>query len=154
MAAIAEPTHIESRAQSATTLRTVVELVRRITHSDVASIVTFSLPDKTITWRAVSGFRSYVVDEANPIERPLANEIVVRAIEANETVVLEGIGERPELPAGDFPVHTAEGICNLALTPLSGRGHMRGALILAYRGPHSFSDEEKRLLEGLAAIAL
>jgi PAS domain S-box-containing protein len=153
MAAIAEPTHIESRPQSATTLRTVVELVRGITHSDVASIVTFSVPDQTITWRAVSGFKSHVVDDENPIQIPLTNEIVIRAIAANETVVLEGIGERPELPASDFPVHTAEAISNLALTPLSVRGDLRGALILAYRGPHSFSNEEKRLLEGLAAIA-
>jgi two-component system NtrC family sensor kinase len=153
MAAIAEPTHIESRPQSATTLGTVVELVRRITQSDVASIVTFSLQDRMLTWRAVSGFQSHVVDEGNPIRGELTNEIAIRGMESNETVVLENIGERPDLPASDFPVHTAEGIRSLALTPLSGRSEMRGALIVAYRAPHSFSNEEKQLLEGLAAIA-
>ncbi len=122
-------------------------------HSDVASIVTFSLQSKTITWRAASGFRVHIVDEQHPLERPLTNKLSIHAMRANQTLVLEGIGEKPELPASDFPVHMAEGIRNLALTPLVGRGQVLGALIAAYRKPHSFSDEERQLLEDLAAIA-
>jgi PAS domain S-box-containing protein len=153
MAAIAEPTHIESRPQSATTLRTVVELVRRIMHSDVASVVTFSIPNKIITWKAASGFRVHTIDEDHPLERPLTNKIAIHAMSANQTLVVEGIGDRPELPASDFPVHAAEGIRNMALTPLKARGEVMGALVAAYRVPHSFSDEEKQMLEDLAAIA-
>ena len=153
MAAISEPTHIETPPNSATTLRTVVELVRRIVQSDVASVVTFSLEELTVTWRATSGFKAHPATGENPIRRPLTNELAIRAMTANKTVVLQGIGEDPELPADDFPVHAAEGVRNLALTPLTGSDQVLGALVVGYRTPHSFSNDERRMVENLAAIA-
>src|SRR2546423_7397169 len=56
MAAPAEVTYISSHPESATTLRTIVELVRRIMKADVASILGFSLIDQSVTWKAASGF--------------------------------------------------------------------------------------------------
>lgn len=153
MAAIADLNPIESQLQSATTLSTVVELVRRIMHSDTASVVTFSASSNTVTFRAASGFQAHAIDEAHPLEHPLTNQIAVHAMTTNRTVVINGIGERPELPADDFPVHTAEGIRSLALTPLKARGAVMGALIAAYRTRHTFSQDEQELLEGLAGIA-
>ena len=153
MAAIVEPTHSESRAPSATTLRTVVELVRRITHADVISIVSFSLAEKTMTWRAASGLRAHVVDEEHPLIRPLTNRIEERALAASETLIIDRIGQNPQFPAENFPVHVAEGVSDLAVVTLRARGETLGALLAGYRTPHVFSDEEKKQLEDLAAIA-
>lgn len=153
MAAPAEVTEITPQNESATTLRTVVELVRRIMCADVTSIVSFSLAEKTITWRAASGFRAHVVDEHHPLVRSLTNELANRAIAANKTHTLEGIGVNPELPASDFPVHAAEGVRDLAFTPLRAHGEILGALVAGYRTPHHFTDEDERLLEDLAQMA-
>ncbi|MFS8084607.1 MAG: ATP-binding protein, partial [Acidobacteriota bacterium] len=129
------------------------ELVRRIMHADVTSVVGFSLADKTVTWKVASGMRVHVIDEEHPLVRGISNEVAQRAIAAHKTLVLEGIGVRDELPAEDFPVHAAEGIRDLALTPLSARGEILGALIAGYRTPHHFTDDEKRQLEDLAEMA-
>lgn len=153
MAAITELNNVPPQPESATTLGTVVELVRRIMHADVTSVVLFSVQDKTVTWKSASGLKAHFFDEEHPLVRPLTNEIAIRAMSANATIVLEGIGQRPELPASDFPVHAAEGIRDLALTPLIARGEVLGALLAGYRSSHHFSSDEKRLLEHLAALA-
>jgi two-component system NtrC family sensor kinase len=154
MAASAEVINAPHQPESASTLRTIVELVRRITHADVVSVVHFSHAKETITWKVASGLRAHVVDEEHPLVRSLANELARRIIAANETLILEGIGVRDELPASDFPVHAAEGIRDLAVTPLKSPGEIFGALIAGYRSPHHFGDEEIQELEDLAAMAV
>jgi len=153
MAVPAEPTPAKPRPESASTLQTIVEPVRRIMHADVASIVSFSLTENTITWKAASGLRAHVIDDEHPLVQPITNDLARRSIAANATAVVEGIGVRDEFPAKDFVVHAAEGIRDLAFTPLKARGEMLGALIAAYRSPHHFTDEDKQLLEDLAAMA-
>jgi PAS domain S-box-containing protein len=142
-----------SLSESVTTLRTIVDLVRRITHVDVISIVSFSLTEKTMTWKAASGFRSHVIDEQSPLIRPLTARIAGRALSANEVLILEGIGENPEYPAENFPVHVAEGVCDLAVAILRARGETLGALLAGYRSPHRFTADEKQLLQDLADMA-
>ena len=157
MAVSAEAVPVPSQPQSATTLHTIVELVRRIMHADVISVVRFSLSEGTVTWMVASGLRAHVVDDEHPLVMPITNEVAKGAIAANATLVLEGIGVSEEFPLEDFPVHAAEGIRDLAFTPLKARGEILGALVAAYRTPHHFTVEEKRLLEdlaGMAAIAL
>src|SRR5216684_2370650 len=149
----AEATPAKPRPESASTLQTIVELVRRIMHADVASIVSFSLTQSTITWRAASGLQAHVIDDEHPLIQPITNQIARRSIAANATSVVEGIGVRDEFPAKDFVVHAAEGIRDLAFTPLKARGEMLGALIAAYRSPHHFTDDDKQLLGDLAAMA-
>lgn len=153
MAAPAEVTYALPQPESATTLRTVVDLLRRLMHADVTSIVRFSLSEKTVTWMVASGMRAHVIDEEHPLVRPITNEVARRAIAANSTMVLGGIGGQEEFPANDFPVHAAEGIRDMVLTPLKARGETLGALIAGYRTPHHFSDDEKRQLEDLAEMA-
>src|SRR5436309_1541481 len=121
-----------SQSESATTLGTIVELVRRITHADVASVVSYSLADKTITWRAVSGFRAHAIDDTHTLVQPITSELARRAANADSVLVLEGIGVREDLPADEFPVHAAEGIRDLAITPLKARDQTLGGL--AFRG--------------------
>src|SRR6266852_3597205 len=153
MAVPAEAAPVKSRPQSVTTLHTIVELVRRIMHADVTSVVSFSLSERTITWKVASGMRAHVVDDEHPLVRPITNEVARVAVAGNTTLVLEGIGVRDEFPAKDFPVHTAEGIRDMILTPLKARGELLGALIAGYRSPHHFSDDDKRHLEDLAEMA-
>ena len=153
MAANAETTHIESRLQSASTLSSIVDLVRRITHADVTSIVSFSLAEKTMTWRAASGFQKHVIDNDHMLVRPISNRIFARALSATEVLVVNRIGKDPEFPAENFPVHVTEGVHDLAVAVLRARGTMLGALIAGYRSPHEFSDDERQLLQGLADLA-
>ena len=153
MTAPAEATPARFEPESASTLQTIVELVRRTMHADVASIVRFSLAENTITWKAASGLRAHVLDDEHPLVQPVTNEVARRSIATNATAVIEGIGVREEFPARDFAVHAAEGVRDIAFTPLKARGEMLGALIAAYRSPHHFTDEDKQLLENLAAMA-
>ena len=153
MAASAEVINAPQQPESASTLRTIVELVRRIMRADVTSIVTFSLTDKTITWKAASGFREHLIDDSHPLVRPITNQIAQRALTTDLVMTFEGIGSETDLPAGEFPVHTAEGIRDMAMTPLKARGQTLGALIIGHRMPHQFTAAEKELLQDLAAMA-
>src|SRR6266849_4268382 len=93
MAVPAEAAPVKSRPQSVTTLNTIVELVRRIMHADVTSVVSFSLSERTITWKVASGLRAHVIDAEHPLVRPITNEAALRAIVAQTTLVLDGIRE-------------------------------------------------------------
>ena len=152
MAALVEVINAPIPPDSASTLGTIVELVRRIMHADVTSVVSFSLSDKTITWKAASGFRRHVIDDSHPLVRPITNEIAQQALTADSVMTFEGIGSEEALPAGEFPVHTAEGIRDMAMTPFRVRGQTLGALIIGHRSPHQFSASEKELLQDLAAM--
>jgi len=153
MAAPAEATPVKSQPESASTLQTIVELVRRIMRADTASVASVSLSAGTITWEAVSGFRAHRPEDKSWMIQPITNDAARRRLTTDSIVVLQGIGSDPELPASDFRVHAAEGVCDVAFTALRTRGEMMGALIAGYRTPHPFSEEDKQLLQDLAEMA-
>jgi two-component system, NtrC family, sensor kinase len=153
MASSAEVIHAANQPESASTLRTIVDLVRRIMRADTSSIVSFSLSERTITWKAASGFREHMIDDRHPLVRPITNQIAQRALTATSVMSFESIGSDEVLPRGEFPVHTAEGIRDMAMAPLKARGRTLGALVAGYRSPHKFTKEDKELLQGLAAMA-
>ena len=153
MAVPAEVTYAPTQPESASTLRTIVDLVRRITRADVTSIVSLSISQRTITWKAASGFRAHIIDDHHPLVRPITNKVAQQALTGDSVVTFEGLGSEKEFPAGEFPVHAAEGIQNLAMTPLKARGQTLGALLTGYRSAHQFSSEEKAFLQDLAALA-
>jgi two-component system NtrC family sensor kinase len=138
--------------QFAPALQTIVELVRRIMHADVASILGYSLEDKTVRWKAASGF-TVPVDYSQPVFRPLGWALAWRAHDEETVSTLQGIGTSPDFPAEQFPVHVAEGICDMAIAPLRIIGSTSGAVTAGYRSPHQFSEDEKRLLQDLAEMA-
>ena len=152
MAASAEATTTNSRPEFAPALQTIVELVRRIMNADVASILGFSVIDETVRWKAASGF-TVDVDYSQPVFRPLGSAIVRRALEENSVGIIQGIGTRQELAAESFPVHVAEGVCDMAVAPLRIVGNTSGALTAGYRTPHQFSEDENQLLRNLAEMA-
>lgn len=143
------PNHDESAA----TLRTIAEMVRRTMRADTASIASFSLPERTITWKTMSGFRRRQADESQEVVIPLRGPLAERAATGDEIVILAGLGESDELPASHFPLHSDEGVRDLALVPLRARGERLGALAVGYRAPHPFTEEERQLLTSLAEIA-
>jgi len=138
--------------ESTTTLRTIADTVRRIIRADTTSIAGFSLAEKTVTWKATSGFRSRTPEE-HDIVMPFHGNALERVAVANELTIIKGIGVRDEFPASDFPLHSPEGVRDLAIMPLQARGEILGALVVGYRSDHQFSSEEKKLLEGLAEMA-
>ncbi|HEV3467828.1 MAG TPA: ATP-binding protein [Pyrinomonadaceae bacterium] len=141
----------DGQAEVEATLRTVVETVRRVMRADTASIATFSLEERTITWRATSGFTN-VSAEGGQIVNPLRGEFAERAAEAGETII-EVRGLAGDLPESEFPLHSAEGVRDLALARLSVRGEVLGLLAVGYRAPHRFTADERAHLEGLAEMA-
>jgi two-component system, NtrC family, sensor kinase len=153
MAVSAEAAHVESPPESETTLRTIVELVRRIMQADVAGMVSFSMDDETITWRAISGFRAHTLADLHTFIHPQASGIVKQALADKTVGILQGIGTGGEFRAEDFPVTAAEGVSDLAMAPLRIQAGQSGALIAGYRSPHNFTDDEKRILLDLAEMA-
>ncbi|HYE64720.1 MAG TPA: ATP-binding protein [Pyrinomonadaceae bacterium] len=134
-------------------MRKIAEMVRRMMRADTTSVVSFSVADKAIIWQATSGLRSHAVEDASEIIKPLSGGILERAAASDKIVFIEGLGQRADLPASDFLLHGAEGVCDVALAPLRARGETLGALIVGYASAHQFTDEEKRLLEDLAEMA-
>jgi len=58
-----------------------------------------------------------------------------------------------DLPVSEFPLHSAEGVRDLALVPLAARGETLGVLAVGFRASHRFAADEKQLLEDLAGMA-
>jgi hypothetical protein len=59
-----------SPLESASTLRSIVEIIRSIMQADVASIMGFELEDETVSWKAAAGFRSQDIDYEETYRRP------------------------------------------------------------------------------------
>ena len=138
---------------SGATLSTVAEMVRRAMRADTTSVAGFSLTDRTITWKAMSGFKSRDASEQREVVIPLRGHAAERAATSDEIVILSGIGSNEELPASYFPLHSTEGVRDLALVPLGVRGERLGTLAVGYRTPHNFTEEEQQLLTALSEIA-
>ncbi|HEX3559232.1 MAG TPA: ATP-binding protein [Pyrinomonadaceae bacterium] len=143
---------VAARAEGAATLGTVVETVRRILRADTASIASFSIEDRTITWLAMSGFQS-VQSGGGPVVNPLRGEFAERAASLDdEEAIIEVRGLAGDLPTSEFPLHSAEGVRDLALVRLRARGEMLGVLAVGHREHHRFTAEERQQLEGLAEM--
>ncbi|HEX8560584.1 MAG TPA: ATP-binding protein [Pyrinomonadaceae bacterium] len=143
-----------ARAEGAATLDTVVETVRRILRADTASLASFSEAERTITWLATSGFRSATsgVEIVNPLRGEFAERAAAFDEETDEPII-EVRGLAGDLPESEFPLHSAEGVHNLAIARLRARGENLGILAVGYRDHHRFTAEERQQLEGLADMA-
>jgi PAS domain S-box-containing protein len=145
-------TRADAQPRSATTLGVVVETVRRVMRADTAAVAAFSLAARTITWKALTGFRTRASNEPEFVA-PLRGEIAGRAATARELIIFERIGEEGGVPAAEFPLHTAEGVRTVAQVPLRARGETLGVLLVGFRSAHEFTNDERETLEGLAATA-
>ncbi|HLL72249.1 MAG TPA: ATP-binding protein [Pyrinomonadaceae bacterium] len=143
----------ETAGDSAATLRGVVEMVRRIMRSDTASVATLSVAERTVTWKATSGFNSLVAGDDTEIVNPLRGMFAEQAASAEDLSIIEVRNVAGgELPASEFPLHSAEGLRDLAIVRLRARGETLGLLVVGYRTAHRFTSDEKELLESLAEM--
>lgn len=142
------------RADGAATLDTVVETVRRILRADTAGIASFSETERTITWLAASGFRNApsALEVAIPVRGEFAERAAAFDREENEPI-FEVRGLAGDLPESEFPLHSAEGVRDLAIARLRARGESLGLLAVGFRERHRFTAEERQQLEGLADMA-
>src|SRR3954471_14963589 len=141
-----------AQAAGAATLSTVVATVRRILRADTASIARFSIEDRTITWLATSGFQSAGAPSGETVN-PLRVEFAERIAAFEDENFIEVRGVAGDLPPSEFPLHSAEGLRDLALVRLRARGESLGVLAVGYRDHHRFTAEERQQLEGLAEMA-
>ncbi|MBV9924663.1 MAG: PAS domain S-box protein [Acidobacteria bacterium] len=144
------------RAEGAATLDTVVETVRRILRADTASIASFSESERTMTWLATSGFRKGAagVGVVLPVRGEFAERAAAFAFDRGEDeMIFEVRGLTGDLPRSEFPLHSAEGVRDLALARLRARGENLGVLAVGHREHHRFTMEEKQQLGGLAEMA-
>ena len=139
---------VATPAEGATTLRTIIEMIRTLMHADVASIFGFSLADETVSWKAAAGFRSPDIDYEETQRRPDSIALALQALAEDRVVVFEGAGSTSNLP-----LYVAEGVDYLAVAPIRISGNESGVVTAGFRKPHSFTNDEKNLLKDLAEMA-
>jgi PAS domain S-box-containing protein len=96
---------------------------------------------RSADWRALSG------------RAPQGKSSSARAVAAGRTLLIERLGENPEYPIEEFPLHQAEGGRTVLTTPMFGRGRTLGALMLAWRSDVRITSAQMRLVEALASYA-
>ena len=139
---------LASQVEGASTLRSIVEIIRSIMQADVASILGFELDEETVSWKAAAGFRSPDIDFHKTQRRPDSIDVAMQALAENRVVVFEGRGSTSNLP-----LYVAEGVEYLAAAPMRISGNRSGVVTAGFRTPHRFSDDEKTLLRDLAEMA-
>jgi signal transduction histidine kinase len=131
-----------ARTESERTLGTVVEMVRRVMRANAAGVAAFSPDGRRIDWKAASGFGAN--DAGDGFAAPLGADLAERAARADGLLIFaDAVG------AGE----SSSGAGTLALAPLRARGETLGALVVGFRRPHAFAEEERHTLEGLAEVA-
>jgi PAS domain S-box-containing protein len=87
-------------------------------------------------------------------QRPNERGTTSRVLAAGRTVLLERLGEAPDLPLDDFPMQRAEGGRTALGIPLFGRGGgPLGALVIGWRTDVAVTPGQVRLAEALASYA-
>ena len=108
--------------------------------------------DGVHTWRGIQGSRSDAWSSP-PTQMPLGKGTAGRTLAAGRTLILEHLGDNPELPIDEFPRHRSEGGRTALGTPLFGRGGALGVLVLGWRTDVSVTTAQVRLAEALASYA-
>jgi GAF domain-containing protein len=136
------------------TLQLVVERVRELLAADLVAIaMTDDLTGRT-SWKAAAGAQT---DAFTWTTFAPGKGTAARTIAARKTIILNGVGQSPDLPSDEFPIHKAEGIRNAIGVPLFHGQRIVGVLIAGYRGDSTFDAGQIELAEALsgqAAVAI
>jgi GAF domain-containing protein len=132
------------------TLQLIADSVKGMIAVDIVAVATVDDADGRTSLKAAAGFKTDAIGSA---QYPPGRGTSGRAIAARRTVLLEGIGERPDLPSEEFPIHTAEGVRNAAGIPLIVADRVVGALILGYRSESALPQHHIKIAEAMAAQA-
>ncbi|HYP28178.1 MAG TPA: GAF domain-containing protein [Blastocatellia bacterium] len=132
------------------TLQLVVERVRELLGTDLVAIATTDDLVGSTSWKAVAGGRT---DAFTWTTFAPGKGTAARTIAARKTIMLNGVGQRPDLPLEEFPIHKAEGIRSVIGVPLFHGQRIVGVLIAGYRGDSTFAAGQIELAEALAGHA-
>jgi GAF domain-containing protein/anti-anti-sigma regulatory factor len=136
------------------TLQIIVDRARDFLGADAAALATMDDAEGATSWKAVSGFKS---DAYRTTKFAPGRGVAGRAVASRRTVVLEGIGEKADLPAEEFPISMAEGVRNCVGIPLMIGTRVVGVLIAGNRADKEFAESSIRFAETItsqAAIAI
>jgi signal transduction histidine kinase len=131
-------------------LGAVLDVARRVLRADGFAV--WRLEDGAWKIRAFSGISDAFAHAAVTTygASPAADVL------SNDPLIFRDVRSEPLL-AERRPVYEREGIHSLAVIPLIVNGRATGSLVMYYRAPHDFSDEEigiARALAGTAAAAV
>lgn len=132
------------------TLQKIVDAGRALIGVDMVTIATIDDATGATSWKAASGFKT---DTFRNVRFAPGRGTAGRAIAAQKTIVLEGIGIKPDLSAEEFPIHIAEGVENAFGVPIINAGQIIGVLIGGYRSDRGLTDLQIKIAEALAAQA-
>lgn len=129
------------------TLQIVVDRVREILNVDIVAIAIMDDATGTTSWKAMSGFQTDVYKRTTFAPgRGTAGRVVA----SRQTILLEGIGKRPDMPAEEFPIHMAEKVHNGMGIPLMIGERILGVLITGYREDRTFTEQDIKFAETMA----
>jgi GAF domain-containing protein len=132
------------------TLQLIVDKTKELMGLDMVALATIDDSNGTTSWKAMSGFKTEIFRRM--IFAP-GRGTAGRTIAARRTIVLEGIGQSHELPAEEFPIHTAEGLLNSIGVPLMVGEKIVGVLIAGFKEGCRPGEQQIRFAEAIAGQA-
>jgi len=119
---------------------------RELFHCDVAGVAIADASDGGVAWQAVDGSQrtSRVTTVAEPRER-----VVMRVIDTRRLVIIDDVGT--ELTEETDTLLSAEGLRAILAVPLRVKRGLNGCLLVGFRAPRRFSDEEVETFKNFAA---
>jgi anti-anti-sigma regulatory factor/putative methionine-R-sulfoxide reductase with GAF domain len=129
------------------TLQLIVDRTRELLDFDLVGVATLDDARGTTSWKAMSGFRT---EAYKNVQFAPGRGTAGRAIARRQTVIIEGIGQRPEAPVEEFPIHAAEQVPNSIGVPLMIGERVVGVLIVGYRATNKSAEQRIRLAETVA----
>jgi len=127
----------------------VTETASRLLGADYAGVA-LTEANGSRSWRGAWGNRS---EGWLTGARLLGRGLVTRCLAEGHTVVAEHLGENPEFPLANLPLHEEEGGRTALTTPLVSREGALGALVLGWRWDFRPTARHVRLAEALAGYA-
>lgn len=141
---------ISSLKNTEETLQLLVNRAKQLLGVDMTAVATVDDVKGTTSWKAMAGLKNNGFRETKFAS---GRGTAGRAIAARKTIVLNGIGEAPDLPAEEFPIHMSEGVRNALGVPLVVGDRVLGVLIAGYKSDLVLSDQQIKLTEAIAAQA-
>jgi GAF domain-containing protein/anti-anti-sigma regulatory factor len=130
------------------TLQIVVDRAREFLGVDIAAVATTDDDAGTTSWKTISGFQTEVY---RTTKFAPGRGAAGRALASRQTVVLEGIGVKADLPADEFPISMAERLRNCIGIPLMIGNRAVGVLIAGYRSDKKFTESSIGFAETIAS---
>ena len=128
----------------------VAERSRDLLHCELAGFALLDDKGSWIVWPAMSGART---DTYLHTVFPADGGVAGLAMSTRKPVIVEDFLLDDTLTPASNPISFAEGLRSALAVPLDIADRPRGCLMIGYREPHAFSDEEIDILSSFASQA-